>query len=203
MNYKNHFNQTGLSIDYYNKNADKYIDNTFNLDMNNLYEPFLKEISKGSKILDAGCGPGRDSLYFISHGYEVTAFDGSLEFVKYATQKTGLPVMNVKFEELDFFEEFDAIWACASLLHIPNSSMDDVLIRLTKSLKPNGVIFVSFKYGENEEVRNGRLFNDFTENKLLSLVERNPDLSIISSWVSPDVRNDRNSEKWLNALLRK
>ncbi len=69
------------TISYYNANSDKYISNTLELEMESLYTPFLKYIEAGSKLLDAGCGPGRDTRNFLQKGFTVVSFDASIEMV--------------------------------------------------------------------------------------------------------------------------
>ena len=77
--------------------------------------------------MDAGCGSGRDSKVFIDSGSEVIAFDGSAEMAKIASEFLGREVLNILFKDMNFYEEFDGIWACASLLHIPKAQLPDTL----------------------------------------------------------------------------
>lgn len=188
---------------YYNENAKDFYDGTVNLDMEALYRPFLQLIPSGGKILDAGCGAGRDSLYFRQMGYDIVAFDYSEELVKLASNLIGSPVMHMSFNDIDYFEEFDGIWACASLLHVPKTEMGTVVGKLTHGLKPKGILYASYKYGENEKIRKHRHFSDYTEIEFEALVKRIPTLSIISQWKTVDVRPNRKNEYWLNVLLRK
>ena len=106
------------TITYYNKNADAFIEGTINVDMTDIQMRFLATIPKESKILDLGCGSGRDSKFFASLGYHVIPVDGSPELCEKASEYTGLPVRCLLFEDLDYNSEFDAVWACASLLHV-------------------------------------------------------------------------------------
>lgn len=203
MSYQDRSDKEYQTIEYYNQNSGKFIKNTVNLDVTSLYIPFLKELRPGSLILDAGCGSGRDSLFFLQHGFQVIAFDAAEEMVKTAGRLTGLDVKQMRFEDLDYSEEFAGIWACASLLHVPRTSIDSVIEKLIRALKPDGILYVSFKYGQKEEFRNGRLFNDYSKNSFLSLVGKHSKLKTISMWITADVRTDRDTEKWLNALLKK
>jgi DnaJ-domain-containing protein 1 len=74
--------------------------------------------------------------------------------VEAAQALTWLPVSQMRFQEIEWVEEFDGIWACASLLHEPKAEMDAVWRRMIKAVKPGGVWFMSFKKGRGEEVRN-------------------------------------------------
>jgi SAM-dependent methyltransferase len=170
--------------------------------LGSLYSPFLELLSPGAHILDAGCGSGRDSLYFLNQGYKVTALDASPVLARLASSLIGQSVLNIKFSQLDFIDEFDAIWACASLLHVPRSEIGSAFTKLSRSLKAGGIFYMSFKYGDKECFRNGRWFNDYDEPSFLHLLTDHPDLSLIKSWTSLDIRPIRR-DTWFNILLRK
>lgn len=186
---------------YYDENAEAFTESTFSLEMDDLYRPFLSKLKPDSKILDAGCGSGRDAFNFAKMGYLVTAFDASHQLVELAKSKTGLPVKELRFQNMDWNEDFDGIWACASLLHVSESEIEDVFHRLKRALNPKGVLYVSFKYGIEEQVRNGRLFSDYDEKKLKKLIDKVAGLSLAEDWVTTDLRPGREDEKWLNAIL--
>jgi SAM-dependent methyltransferase len=192
------------TIDYYNDNAEDFVRQTQNLDMEALYEPFLKLIPSNGNILDAGCGAGRDTKAFIEKGYHVTAFDASPKMVAAAQRLTGLPVMLMQFEELNFDQEFDGIWACASLLHVRIVDMPGVLQRLHRALKPNGVLYASFKEGANQErIKDGRLFVDYDEIGIQKLIIETMCFAGLQISRTVDVRQDRATEYWLNAVCVK
>ena len=130
--------KTFSSISYYDTHAQEFFDSTVHYDLSEIYALFLSHLPKGARILDAGCGSGRDSKYFLSQGYEVEAFDGSLELVKLARQFTGLLVHHKRFEDVVEREVFDGIWASASLLHIPQDALLSVLEKLKAALRPGG-----------------------------------------------------------------
>ena len=153
--------------------------------------------------MDFGCGSGRDTKYFLEQGYQVTAIDGSEELCKIATEYTGISVKNMLFQELDEKNVYDGIWACSSILHVPSVELKDVIAKMTKALKKNGVIYTSFKYGEFEGERNGRYFTDMTEESFGNLLQSICELSIEEKWITSDVRPGRGEEKWLNLILRK
>jgi 2-polyprenyl-3-methyl-5-hydroxy-6-metoxy-1,4-benzoquinol methylase len=70
--------------------------------------------------------------------------------VELARQHTGLPVQLMSFSEIDGKAQYDGIWCCASLLHVPSSELPAVMQKLADALKPGGVWYVSFKYGNGE-----------------------------------------------------
>ena len=191
------------TIAHYNTNAEQFRRDTLHVDMSILYEPFVKLVPEGGKVLDAGCGSGRDSLYFKRHGYKVEAFDASSEMCRLASTLIDQPVNLKAFDDVDWISEFDGIWACASLVHVRRDSIDAVLERLCRALRPNGVMFVSFKLRDEEWEQKGRFFNGYSENSLRKLIKRQAELLPISIWVSDDARPERNDEKWLNALLQR
>ncbi len=189
------------TTEYYKRNAHTYYDQTVNLDISSRYSPFLKLLPINGKILDAGCGSGRDSLFFKQHGYDVVSFDISKELVDLASRLTGKKVLHMSFGDLDFENEFHGIWANASLLHIPQEEMDDVLENLSRSLKNNGVLYASFKYGNTERSDGGRFFNDCNEEKLTLLMNCHKNLKIENIWVTEDIRAEWKNEYWMNVLL--
>lgn len=191
------------TITYYDDNAGSFFDATIQIDASSLYSLFLRYLTPGAHILDAGCGSGRDSLYFIQHGYKVTALDASEQLAQKASQLIGQPVLNLKFDEMNFTSVFDGIWACASLLHIPSDGLDAVIGQLAQALRPGGILYMSFKYGRHEEMRNGRFFNDMDESKLRTWLNRQSDLNLLDVWKTRDVRPDRQSEQWLNVIVKR
>ncbi len=155
-------------IDFYNENAIDYAEQTMSLDVSHLYQRFLPHLPVGAHILDAGCGSGRDSLYFINQGYKVTAFDGSPEIVAQANAVLPVKAQVMRFDEMEFpLKSFDGIWACASLLHLFPDELFEVLKSLRLFLKDDGVLFCSFKKGEGLRTDDrGRRFLDMTEKSL-------------------------------------
>ncbi|HCG8095745.1 class I SAM-dependent methyltransferase [Vibrio parahaemolyticus] len=189
-------------MSYYNQHAQEFFDGTINVEMESLYRQFLPLVRKGGDILDAGCGSGRDSKAFKELGFKVHAIDASEELAKLAEKLIQQPVQIITFQEFESEKSFDAIWACASLLHVPFNELPQSFNNLSKSLKDNGVLYCSFKYGNDEVERNGRQFTNLDESLLESLLANVP-LSIKTTWQTGDLRDGRESEKWLNAILIK
>ncbi len=190
------------TIDYYNKHAEEFTALTFEVDMESLYQPFLAELPEGALILDVGCGSGRDTLAFKKKGYQVDAIDYSEELVKKASRLTGIPIKLKSFYEVDDYEAYDGIWACASLLHCERTRLKEVIGKLVSALKPNGVLYLSFKYGNGDREKDGRQFTDLDEVQAKALLEQFDNVQQIQQWITVDKRPDR-QEKWLNLLLRK
>ena len=191
------------TIDYYNLFASDFVSKTINADVDNLHELFLKYMPNGSKILDLGCGSGRDSKIFKKKGYQVVAIDGSEECCKLAEKHIEQEVLCKTFEQIDYQNEFDGIWACASLLHIPSSDIISIFEKISIALKPLAYLYCSFKYGDFEGERNGRYFLDLNPNKLTELLKPLKELIIIETSITSDVRDFRANEKWLNVIIKK
>ena len=192
------------TLDYYNKNSEEYFNSTLNVDMTNTYKPFLKLVPKDGKILDLGCGSGRDSMNFIKLGYEVTAVDGSKELAKRASVLLGKEVIVSTFEELELKEKFHGIWACASLLHIKREDLKTVLNNLYNNLDDNGVFYMSFKYGEKEYVDDkNRYFNCFTDESIISFINENTKYNILGLYITEDKLGRVNEVKWVNLICNK
>ena len=187
---------------YYESHAKDFIEGTINCDMSVQYNLFEKYLSKDSKrIMDLGFGSARDSLYFKSKGYQVTSIDPIKKFCIKA-EKLGLDdIKCMTAQEIDYNEEFDGIWACASLLHVPKKELNDVFIKCFKALKKNGVMYCSFKYGDFEGIRQEIFFVDLNEDSFKKYIN-NTLFSINEVLITNDVRPDR-KEKWLNVILNK
>ena len=191
------------TLKYYDDNAEGFAGTTADLAFSDIQDRFLKYLKPDALILDLGCGSGRDSRYFLSKGYAVEAIDGSEEMVRIARQVTGLPVRQMLFSELDETDRYDGVFACASLLHVPSEELPDIIRRVSKALKNNGIFYVSFKYGDQEGYRNGRYFTDLKEDTFAQLMEPFPELVIVDQWISDDARPGRADEKWLNVIMVK
>ncbi|WP_053955354.1 class I SAM-dependent methyltransferase [Inediibacterium massiliense] len=187
---------------YYNKNAKDFFEKTLNADMTGIYQRFEKYLHKGDHILDLGCGSGRDSLYFKNNGYIVTSVDYSEELVKLSTELLSQEVLQVDMREMDFYNEFEGIWACASILHIPKGEVKKVIQNCEKALKKNGVFYLSLKYGEGERYVEDRFFSYYNEEIFQDIIKFFINLKIIDMWTTIDVRKDR-EDIWLNIILKK
>ena len=190
------------TLNYYNQNAQSFSDSTLHVDMSALYAEFLPLIPKHGHILDAGCGSSRDAMYFKQQGFTVSAFDASPELAKLASNYLQQAVEVKTFQQLNCTNKYDGIWCCASLLHVPKVELPQVFLKLQNALKPNGVLYVSFKYGTQERVHNGREFTDLNESALTALINSHTKLKILKQWQTVDQRPERESEVWLNALIK-
>ena len=191
------------TLNWYKENAEEFISRTLTVDMTVQLENFIKYITPGAKILDLGCGAGAASLYFQNHGFDVTPVDGCPEMCEATSRLIGKEARNIMFRELDYDNEFDGVWACASLLHVPKNEMAKILTLVRNSLKSGGIFYASFKYGDTERLKNGRLFSDYTQKSLKTTLTEAGGFDIISMWITSDARPERYDEKWVNVICRK
>ena len=192
-----------MTLQYYQQNSGEFVTGTVSADMHDTQMRLLRMLPPQAYILDFGCGSGRDAKAFLDQGYRVDAVDGSAELCRRATELIGQPVMQMLFEELSAVKQYDGIWACASILHLPRKELVDVLQKISIALKTGGVLYTSFKYGEFEGIRGGRYFIDLTEESLRELMAEVPSMQIIDTWITNDVRPGRKEEQWINILARR
>ncbi len=188
------------TLSYYNQHAADYFADTVMVDMEKLHQRFLSHIPVGGLILDAGCGSGRDTRAFIQKGFRVVAFDGSPRMAELATKHTGQQVISRLFTDVTEQACYDGIWACASLLHLPAAEIPDAISPLWTSLKPGGVAYFSFKYGEGERLHNGRHFTDANRTILSAWLEGLQEFAQADYWVTDNQRPGRHDE-WINAIV--
>lgn len=189
------------TIEYYNNNSNEFIENTINLNMSDLYKKFEAYLYPGNKILDLGCGSGRDSRYFKTRGYDVVAVDPSEKMCQATRKIADISVLQMKAEDMVFKNKFDGIWACASLLHIKKDEMQSVIIRLLDNLVDGGIIYASWKYGDMEIVNDGKYLCYMTDQSLNNLFAEVISAVVLDIWISNDTQG--RNEKWINVLLKK
>lgn len=189
--------------DYYNRQASAYYENTVELDMTEILERFTQLLPESSTVLDLGCGSGRDSLYFIEKGYDVTSLDGASELCELAQIHIGQDVLCMNYEDIDFKDVFDGVWACASLVHISREDMDFILDKIVDSLKVDGVLYMSFKYGEYSGMKDGIYYTEYKTKMMRELINSHNNLELIDIFKTNDVRPEREEQEWINVFLKK
>ena len=188
---------------YYEANAEEYINRTKDIDMSEIYSKFLEYVPKNGYILDLGCGSGRDSKYFNSNGYKVLGIDASKKFCDHLKNDLKIDSQVMNLEDFYFENEFDGVWACASLLHLKKYDVIKCLHHISYSLKENGTLYASFKYGDAERIDDtGRFYSDFTEMDIPVLFNEGTKLKCVDWWTSKD-KKEGSDETWLNVICKK
>lgn len=191
-------------IEYYNREAERYKEERNELvEFTEIYKNFVKYLKPGCKILDFGCGSGRDSLYFKKIGYKVIALDGSPKMCEITRDLCNIEVKEMFFEDFIEKDTYDGIWACATLLHLPKEVLIKVLSNLAASLKDDGYIYTTFKYGNFEGIRHERYFIDFTPETFSELIKSVSELEIIEEFESNSSLKSQNNKHWINFILKK
>ncbi len=186
---------------FYDENAQRYFENTVHIDVGGLRARYLRYVPDHGLILDAGSGSGRDTLAFRSQGYEVEAFDSSAALAELSTKFTGVRTYVRTFEEFNEPSRFDGIWACASLLHVAEKDLPNVLGRLIRALKPQGALYASFKEGVSESTdETGRRFTNLTQEKLEILLGSFSSVVIRELWSYSAPSSSKPEEVWINVI---
>lgn len=192
------------TLDYYERNAESYFNATRDADLSALYMRFTERLPRGAHILDAGSGSGRDTLAFLQRGYTVSPFDSSPALSELSTRLTGVKTRVLRFQELEDEEQYEGIWACASLLHVSETELPDAIARLVRALKPGGLLYMSFKHGAGERVtEDGRFFTDMTGSRLRCVLSAIPSVKLEELWITAGEGKFQGKGEWLNALVVK
>ena len=208
MDMLDNYSQTTIAT--YNKTAKEYILKVQKYAPVPEREKFMSLVTPGGKILDAGCGSGRDANYFASKGFTVTGIDLSDTLLSYA-KATAYP--NARFLTMDLRainlkESFDGIWACASLLHLKRGELLPVLKNFQRMLTPGGVLFLLMKEGTGEKlVTSGtiegdtRFFTYYTSDELRALLETAGFVvTDMYTWDQKDRHGERPNEVWISTF---
>ncbi|MBM3840048.1 MAG: class I SAM-dependent methyltransferase [Verrucomicrobia bacterium] len=184
---------------FYAAHAQEYCRKTAEPRRDETYRPFAALLTPGARVLDAGCGSGRDSVALAQQGFRVTAIDASPEMVREACAR-GVDARVLTFQEMEFASEFDGIWACASLLHVPRAEIPGVLRRFHRALRSPGVLYVSLKDGTGEGIaEEGRFFSYFTLAEFGELLTQE-NFRGVKAWQSSDREFSGAERSWVNFL---
>ena len=169
-----------VTLDFYSASAAVYVASGAKGVSRNL-STFLDLLSPEARILELGCGGGRDAAAMIAAGFDVDPTDGTPEIAGKAEERLGRRVRVMHFDELDAFEIYDAVWANASLLHVPRNSLPQILAQVFRALKPGGLHFASYKGGGTEgRDRYGRYFNYLSREDVTEAYSRSGPWKVVS-----------------------
>lgn len=152
------------TLAHYNEHAEDFFAGTRDHDVRQNMNALLQHIEGSApfKILDFGCGPGRDLKAFSLLGHTAVGLEGAARFAEIARAYSSCTVWQQDFLALDLpAEHFDGVFANASLFHVPSQELPRVLRELHATLKPRGVLFSSNPRGNNEEGFNGERYGAY------------------------------------------
>lgn len=136
-------------------------------------DPFLDRLNPGARILELGCGDGRDAARMIERGFNIHPSDGVHEMARMASERLNRKVTVLPFDQLAEDQAYDAVWAHASLLHVARDALPDVLRRVYRALRLGGFHFANFKGGEaGARDKFGRYYNYLSNEGLHKAYER-------------------------------
>ena len=155
---------SSVTIGHYDKRAEIFWRDTRDHDVSQNIEALLQAIAGAPplRILDFGCGPGRDLIAFKDLGHAPVGLDGSARFAAMAREHSGCEVWHQDFLQLQLPAKFfDGVFANASLFHVPSQELPRVLRELRGTLKPGGVLFSSNPRGDNQEGWQGERYGSY------------------------------------------
>lgn len=194
---------TSIGTDaFYRQNALSYFERTFGVPMEHLYRPFVEELGAGARVLDVGCGSGRDVKAFRSMGFNAFGIDPSPELLALATASAGPYFTAGRAETFKANAPFDAVWACASLLHLRRAQLHSALRNLRDSLKPGGLFYATVQIGVGEQGQSdGRQYTYYGSAEFVDAISESG-LRVFRSWETGDaMRSD--GPRWINVLARR
>lgn len=191
------------TIKYYNHNGEKYAAKTLNLQLSGQWTEFSTYIKPKGKILDIGCGSGRDMIKFQQLGFMTEGIEPSHAMAKIARQNSGSIVHEIPVEKMAFQNKFDGVWACASLLHVHEKNILPVIEIILNSLKINGYFYFSLKHGCGQTRHDDdRLFVYYNEHTIRKITDQLNYIKVVRIWTTEDSAK-RPDDLWLNCIVKK
>lgn len=193
------------TLDHYESNADAFWEGTRDHDVSQNIQALLTALGgRGPyRILDFGCGPGRDLVELMRRGQHVVGLDGCEAFVRMARELSGAPVLHQDFLALDLPSlDFDGVFANASLFHVPSQELPRVLRQLWACLKPGGVLFCSNPRGDNREGYEGARYGAYHDEQHWHASVVSAGFVALSCYYRP-AGLPRAQQPWLATLWRK
>jgi SAM-dependent methyltransferase len=192
------------TLAHYDENADDFWAGTRDHDVSQNIRALLAHLGPApQRILDLGCGPGRDLRAFRALGHEPVGLDGSARFVEMARAHAGCPVLHQDFLALDLPDNaFDGVFANASLFHVPSRELPRVLGELRAALKPGSVLFSSNPHGQNQEGWRGRRYGTYLDLETWRGFVRGAGFTELEHYYRPEGL-PRAQQPWLATLWRR
>jgi SAM-dependent methyltransferase len=192
------------TLGYYAENAVKYAADSLKLPPSTKMDYFEKHLPAHPKVLELGCGAGRDTADMIKRGFDVLPTDGSPEMAREAEARLGIPVKVMLFEELDMEDAFDGIWAHAALLHAPTEALPSIIRRIHTAMRSGGLLYASFKAGEggHRDIF-GRYYNYPSRDTMMEMFQKNGSWRDVIITVQPGGSYEGGQIDWLHCFVTK
>jgi len=193
------------TLAHYDANAEDFWQGTRGHDVSQNIDALLDAIAAEGplRILDLGCGPGRDLTAFQARGHRPVGLDGAASFVHMARERTGAEVWHQDFLALDLpAAAFDGVFANATLFHVPGQELARVLRELWACLRPGGVLFASNPRGANEEGWNGSRYGRYHDLEGWRETALGAGFEPIRHYYRPEGL-PREQQRWLASLWRR
>lgn len=196
-------NASPSTLAFYDANAQSYLGSRPD-EVTPELGPFLDRLPRGARILELGCGGGSDAAYMLHRGFALVPTDGSPAMAALAARRLDCPVATMRFDQLDAEQSFDAVVACAALLHVPKDQLSPVIGRIWRALEPGGWHFASFKTGGTEGAdEHGRHYNQVTGADLDRLYAGAGDWESVAQEETMGVGYFSKPSRWLHLTARR
>ncbi|MEI6053777.1 MAG: methyltransferase domain-containing protein [Candidatus Saccharibacteria bacterium] len=176
-----------ITKSFYDKNARNWVIKRSNLEACRAEFEQYRELLPNGKILDLGCGTGRDASLFLAENYDYTGIDlsdGMIDEAKKlfpAGKFEAMDLCDLKFND----QSFDGIWSFAAYLHIPKKDISDAIKEANRVLKLGGIGYITIKKGNFEsylgEGGSKRYWAFYGKNQFAKILQDNG-FEIIKSW---------------------
>jgi SAM-dependent methyltransferase len=196
---------TATTLDNYQQVAEDFRHGTRDHDVSQNIEALLRHLQGPApwRILDFGCGPGRDLQTFTQLGHIAVGLDGTERFAEMARADSGCEVWHQDFLQLDLpAERFDGIFANASLFHVPSQELPRVLRELWATLKPGGALFSSNPRGNNQEGWKGQRYGAYHDLESWRALLSAAGFSELEHYYRPEGL-PREQQPWLASVWRR
>lgn len=190
------------TLAFYEANAARY-GHDFRQQHSRHLDAFLDRLAPGARVLELGCGGGRDAARMAARGFAVDPTDAVPAMVAKAREGFGLLARVMRFDELDAASAYEAVWANACLIHVARADFAGVLAAIHRALRSGGWHFASFKLGEGEgRDPLGRLTN-FPDRDWLETAYRAAGFGIVDAQVYRGEGADGVVRDWCALTVRK
>ncbi|MFT5355616.1 MAG: SAM-dependent methyltransferase [Polyangiales bacterium] len=193
------------TVGHYEDRARDFWDGTRDHDVSQNMDALLRHLEGAAplRILDFGCGPGRDLMALKLAGHHPVGLDGSPSFCEMAREHSGCEVLQQNMIELELpLSEFDGVFANASLFHVPTQEVSRVIKELRAALKPRGVLFASNPRGDNREGYSGARYGAYHDHESWTALVEGQGFTELEHYFRPPGL-PRDQQPWLATVFRR